>query len=92
MMKCWNDIPQDRPTCEEIQGWFQARPMIQGTRVEPERARDNTAFWEAVKAESDIEIDFERVREVLQGVSHDFVGVWADDCLNYNPCRFESRL
>lgn len=72
MMSCWNFVPGSRPTCEEIQDWFSAHLGIEvDCSKAPGEAEDSTAFWESVRAESKVEVDLERVYQILQRVSFD---------------------
>lgn len=69
LKKCWDYAPQKRPLCKEI------RDFILKLQIKDDRPRtlarsdDNPTFWEAMRAKSDIELEYDHVERILLGVS-----------------------
>lgn len=69
MRRCWNHVPQERPTCKELWGFFE------GLKLSDDRPRasvqDSRAFWKAMYAKSTQESDHHRAYQILTRVSGD---------------------
>lgn len=73
MTRCWNYVPQERPTCEKLQGIFKGLELTDVRPRTSTRAKD-VAFWRAMNLanlKSTQEIDYERARQILIDVSAD---------------------
>lgn len=74
MKQCWNHTPSARPTCDEIQSNYFS---VAGDRVmeNSQMLVDRKAFWKATKANSSIDVDYERIRRILRQVCNLSTGI-----------------
>ncbi|KAF9450900.1 kinase-like protein [Macrolepiota fuliginosa MF-IS2] len=72
MFDCWNVNPRKRPTFEKIQDTLKVKANQPDERLKtPVQVMDRSAFWEDMRAQSDIKIDSQRVEQMLR----DFPGI-----------------
>ncbi|KAF9447814.1 kinase-like protein [Macrolepiota fuliginosa MF-IS2] len=65
MKKCWNYVPQDRPTCKQLQSFFEGLNLPDNRPRTPAGSKDGHTIWRARKAESKEEADYQRALEIL---------------------------
>lgn len=69
MMSCWEYMPEQRPTCKELQRLFQNFGLQDDRSQISVRAKDNHTFWKMMAAKSVKEVDYQRAYRILTHVS-----------------------
>ncbi|KAF9444021.1 kinase-like protein [Macrolepiota fuliginosa MF-IS2] len=64
MVRCWNYAPKKRPTCKDLQSFFEAMKLSDDRPGAQSRA-DSSAFWETARAASKEQVDYQRALEIL---------------------------
>lgn len=69
MMSCWNYNPGLRPTCHGVRDGLTKLGICRSGDATEAGVGSNYAFWEAVREQSNIEVDYDAVEKILLGVS-----------------------
>ncbi|KAF9442869.1 kinase-like protein [Macrolepiota fuliginosa MF-IS2] len=70
MEKCWETNPQRRPTFTQIRDILVANASQSDERPKASaRDMDRLAFWEDMRVQSGIEVDYKRVKQLIRDVS-----------------------
>lgn len=66
MMRCWEFEPGGRPTCEEIRDILTANINQSDERLKaPVPILDKSTFWEDMRVQSDTQVDYQRVEQIM---------------------------
>ncbi len=65
LVRCWNFVPQDRPSCRAIRDAIRALGAQDDDRPDTMADMGASVFWRAMREKSKERLDYERVQEVL---------------------------
>lgn len=75
MLKCWKYVPEERPTCEGLQRLIAKIGYKGGQLRATTENKRGLEFWEAMKDESTVDIDYDTVESILLRVSGSIPGL-----------------